>query len=208
MVTGRPVPRAVLEADSEPARRRFGIAAEDRCLLVMGGSQGARSINTTAAQAFADGEGRDFHVLHLAGRRDYAELAGRLDGAERYTLLEYEPDLGQCLAASDLVLARSGGSIFEVTAAGLPAILVPYPHATADHQAANAAWMAGAGAALVIPDAELAPEPLRDSVAALFAEEERLARMAASSRALARPEAASRIAAEVLAAAGDGKAEP
>jgi UDP-N-acetylglucosamine--N-acetylmuramyl-(pentapeptide) pyrophosphoryl-undecaprenol N-acetylglucosamine transferase len=208
MVTGRPVPRAVLEADREAARRRFGIAAGDRCLLVMGGSQGAHSINTTAAQGFADGEGRDFHVLHLAGRRDYAELAGRLDGAERYTLLEYEPDLGQCLAASDLVLARSGGSIFEVTAAGVPAILVPYPHATADHQAANAAWMAGAGAALVIPDAELAPEPLRDTVAALFTDKERLARMAASSRALARPEAASRIAAEVLAAAGDGKGEP
>ncbi len=206
MVTGRPVPRAVLEADREAARQRFGVATGDRCLLVMGGSQGARSINTIAAQAFADGEGRDFHVLHLAGRRDHAELAGRLDGAQRYTLLEYEPDLGDCLAASDLVLARSGGSIFEVTATGRPAILVPYPHATADHQASNAAWMAGAGAALVIPDAELAPEPLRETIAALLQDEERLARMAAASRALARPEAASRIAAEVLAAAGDGKA--
>ena len=92
--------------------------------------------------------GRDFHVLHLSGRRDYDELRSRLAAAphsERYTLLDYEPDLGDSLAACDLVLGRSGGSIFEVTAAGRPAILVPYPHATADHQSANAAWMAARG---------------------------------------------------------------
>ncbi len=94
--------RAVLEADRDAARRRFGIAADDRCLLVMGGSQGARSINTCAAPRHSPaGDDRGFHVLHLAGRRDYAELAsGWRRPAERYTLLEYEPDLGDCLAAS------------------------------------------------------------------------------------------------------------
>ena len=130
----------------------------------MGGSQGARSINVCAIEAFAEREGRDFHVLHLAGRRDYEELRARLDAAphsERYTLLEYEPDLGDCLAACDLVLARSGGSIFEVAAAGRPAILVPYPHATADHQTANAAWMAEAGAATIVEDAELSAAAAR-----------------------------------------------
>ena len=112
----------------------------------MGGSQGARSINLGRARGLRRAcGGRDFHVLHLAGRRDYEELRERLAAAphaERYTLLEYEPDLGDGLAACDLVLARSGGSIFEVAAAGRPAILVPYPYATADHQSANAAWMA------------------------------------------------------------------
>src|SRR5436305_822441 len=163
LVTGRPVPAAVLQADRAEARRRFGIAPEARCLLVMGGSQGARSINQAAVEAFAEsGAGgldaefrRDFHVLHLSGRRDHEELEGRLAAAphaEDYTLIPYEPDLGDVLAACDLVLARSGGSIFEVVAAARPAILVPYPYATAYHQTANAAWMSGAGAAQTIED--------------------------------------------------------
>jgi UDP-N-acetylglucosamine--N-acetylmuramyl-(pentapeptide) pyrophosphoryl-undecaprenol N-acetylglucosamine transferase len=206
LVTGRPVPDAVLHADREQARRRFHIDGDARCLLVMGGSQGARSINLAAIEAFAEGaagEARDFHVIHLAGRRDYEELKQRLaaPGRERYTLLAYEPDLGDVLGASDLVLARSGGSLFEVTAAGRPAILVPYPHATADHQSANAVWMADAGAAEMIEDSALSAELLADRVGGLLGDEARLAAMSAASAALARPDAARRIADEVLAAA-------
>jgi len=208
LLTGRPVPAAVLEADRDEARRRFGVAVESRCLLVMGGSQGARSINLAAVEAFAEGESaasRDFHVIHLSGERDHDEIAGRLAAARhaaRYGLIAYEPDLGDVLAACDLVLARSGGSIFEVMARGRPAILVPYPHATADHQSANAKWMADAGAAETIGDAELSAELLGERVGALFGDEERLRAMAAAAAAIARPDAARRIAAEVLAAAG------
>jgi UDP-N-acetylglucosamine--N-acetylmuramyl-(pentapeptide) pyrophosphoryl-undecaprenol N-acetylglucosamine transferase len=205
LVTGRPVPKAVLEADRGRARERFGISGEDRCLLVMGGSQGARSINRAAVAAFADPAApRDFHVLHLAGRRDYAEVRAEVEdrgGAGGYTLLEFEPGLGDVLAASDLVLARSGGSIFEVAAAGRPAILVPYPHATADHQRDNAVWMERAGAATVLPDDELEPDRLRSLVAELFASPRQLDEMAGASRGLARPDAAARIADEILAAA-------
>jgi UDP-N-acetylglucosamine--N-acetylmuramyl-(pentapeptide) pyrophosphoryl-undecaprenol N-acetylglucosamine transferase len=203
LVTGRPVPAEVLAAEREPARKRFGIDAGERCLLVVGGSLGAHSINEVAVAAFAGSDQRGFSVLHVAGRRDYGEVRRRLDetGSDRYTLLEYEPNLGDCLAASDLVLGRAGGSIFEFTAAGRPAVLVPYPHATADHQASNAAWMADAGAALVIPDRELEPGRLREVVGGLLGDESRLERMAAASRALAKPEAAARIADEVLAAA-------
>ena len=86
------------------------------------------------------------------------------------------------LGASDLVLARSGGSLFEVTAAGRPAILVPYPHATADHQSANAAWMADAGAAEVIEDAALSAGLLADRVGGLLGDEARLSAMSAASR--------------------------
>ncbi len=202
-VTGRPVPAAVLGADRGAARDRFGVPADARCLLVMGGSQGARSINLAAIEAFAERPGRDFHVIHLAGRRDFEQLDRRLKAAphgDRYTLLAYEPDLGDVLAASDLALARSGGSIFELTAAGRPAILVPYPHATAGHQSANAAWMEGAGAALAIRDEELSAERLEAEVEGLFGDGERLASMASASAALARPDAARRIADEVLAA--------
>ncbi len=182
----------------------------------MGGSQGARSINLAAIEAFAEADGagdRDFHVLHLSGSRDHGELAGRLASAphaERYTLIEYEPNLGDVLAACDLVVARSGGSIFEVTAAGRPAILVPYPHATADHQTANAAWMVDAGAAETIEDAVLSAGLLAQRVTDLFADEKRLAAMSQASAALARPDAAKRIADEVLAAAraADGTKSP
>jgi UDP-N-acetylglucosamine--N-acetylmuramyl-(pentapeptide) pyrophosphoryl-undecaprenol N-acetylglucosamine transferase len=201
VVTGRPIPPAVLAADRAAARERFGIAPEARCLLVMGGSQGARSINDCAVAAFAEHGGRDFDVVHVAGRRDFDALEERLASAahgQRYTLLAYEPDLGDCLAACDLVVARSGGSIFELTAAGRPAILVPYPHAAAGHQESNAAWMADAGAATVIRDDELSAERLARELGDLLADDPRLAAMAAASAALAKPDAARRIADAIL----------
>jgi UDP-N-acetylglucosamine--N-acetylmuramyl-(pentapeptide) pyrophosphoryl-undecaprenol N-acetylglucosamine transferase len=216
LVTGRPVPKAVLEADRERARARFGIAADARCLLVFGGSQGARTVNFAALEAFAEnvnavvpgmrGEvgSQNFHVLHIAGRRDFPEIERRLAAAphrDRYTLLEYEPNLGDALAAADLVVARSGGSIFEVIAAGRPAILAPFPFATADHQSANAEWMRAGGAAVVIPDAELTAERLGAEVAEVLDDGTRLAEMAAAARRLAKPDAARRIADEVLEAA-------
>jgi UDP-N-acetylglucosamine--N-acetylmuramyl-(pentapeptide) pyrophosphoryl-undecaprenol N-acetylglucosamine transferase len=203
IVTGRPVPAAILTADRGAARARFGVAADARCLLVFGGSQGARSINLAALAAFSDPEaaGRDFHVLHISGTRDHAEVSAALAEAAhraRYTLLEYEPGLADALAAADLVLARAGGSIFEIAAAGRPAILVPYPHATGDHQHANARWMADGGAALVVSDDALEPARLRTLAAGLLDDPPRLERMAAASKALARPDAARRIAAELL----------
>jgi len=205
VLTGRPVPAAVLRADRAAARERFGVAPEAGCLLVVGGSQGARSVNLAAIEAFAERDGRDFHVVHLAGRRDFPELERRLAAAshgDRYTLLAYEPSLGDVLAAADLVLGRSGGSIFEVVATGRPSILVPYPHATADHQAANAEWMRARGAATVLPDAEMSAERLVAEVSALLADPARLETMAAAARRIARPDAARRIADEVLEAAG------
>jgi len=209
LVTGRPVPAEILSADRTAARRRFGIAPDARCLFVVGGSQGARSVNFAAVAAFAERDGRDFEVLHLSGRRDHEELERRLGAApnrDGYTLVAYDPaGLGDFLAAADLVLGRSGGSIFEVTAAGRPAVLVPYPFATGDHQSANAAWMERAGAAAVLADSELdgedGAERLRREVAAILGEDGRLQEMAAASRALAMPDAARRIADEVLAAA-------
>jgi len=205
LLTGRPIPKPVLDADRGAARGRFGIPADARCLLVIGGSQGARSINGCVLAAFAS-EGSDQpYILHIAGRRDYPELRARLDeagGGAHYTMLEYEPNLGDCLAAADLVLGRSGGSIFEVIAAGRPAILVPYPFATGAHQASNAAWVADQGAAIVVPDSDLEAARLRELVAELFAPDGRLDEMSAAARGAARPDAAMRIADEVLAAAG------
>ncbi|MEA2268698.1 MAG: UDP-N-acetylglucosamine--N-acetylmuramyl-(pentapeptide) pyrophosphoryl-undecaprenol [Solirubrobacteraceae bacterium] len=194
--TGRPVPPPA--TDRAAARARFGIPPDDRCVLVFGGSLGARSINEAAVQAFADAS---YRVLHAAGARDYAALRERVPG-DGYDLREYIRDFGDALLASDLCVARAGGSIFEVAAHGRPAILVPYPYAAGDHQTANARWMEHAGAAIVVDDRELTPERLRAEVDALFGEPERLGSMGRASAALARPDAAQRIAAELLAAAG------
>ena len=203
LVTGRPVPRAVIDADRGAARERFAIAAGAQCVLVFGGSLGARTINNVAIAAFGPGglvTDRSFHVLHIAGRRDYGELRSRVEDVERYTLIDYEPDLGDALAASDLVVARAGGSVFELAAAGKPAILIPYPFATADHQRENAEWMVGGGAAELIDDAALSAERLTEASARLLGDPSGLAGMSAASRALAMPDAAARIAAEILAA--------
>jgi UDP-N-acetylglucosamine--N-acetylmuramyl-(pentapeptide) pyrophosphoryl-undecaprenol N-acetylglucosamine transferase len=204
LVTGRPVPEAVLAADPGPARARFGILPEERTVLVVGGSQGAKSVNFAAVEAFAEREGRGFRVLHLAGTRDYADLRARLDAAAYkggYELIEYEPNLGDVLAACDLVLGRSGGSIFEFTAAGRPAVLVPYPYATADHQRANARWMAAAGAATIVEDDALDPAGLLAEVGGILADDARLEQMSAAARGLAKPHAARTIADQVLEAA-------
>lgn len=204
LVTGRPVAATIATADRVAARERFGIAPEATCLLIFGGSLGALRINRAAADAFGPGApaaDRPYHVLHIAGTRDYPELAARLEGACRYTLLDYLPEIGAALAASDLVLSRSGGSVFELTAAGRPAVLVPYPHAAARHQHANAEWMREAGAATVVEDEDLDATRLLAAVEPLLADRARLAEMGAASRRIARPDAADRVAAEILVAA-------
>lgn len=196
-VTGRPIP--VADAERGQARMRLGIGARETCVLVFGGSLGARTINRAAIEAFAQG---DFHVLHVCGRRDFAECTSRplRDG---YDLREYLDlaSFADALAASDLVVARAGGSVFEIAAYGLPAILVPYPHAAAGHQAANARWMVDAGAAIALADGELTATRLAREVAELLANPTRLVAMAAASRRLARPDAARDIAGELMRAA-------
>ena len=108
-------------------------------------------------------------------------------------------NLPEAIAAADLVVSRAGGSVFELAAIGRPAILVPYPHATADHQAKNARWLAEAGAAVVLPDAECTGERLQALVGALLADRRRLEGMADAARAAGRPDAADRVAEEALA---------
>jgi UDP-N-acetylglucosamine--N-acetylmuramyl-(pentapeptide) pyrophosphoryl-undecaprenol N-acetylglucosamine transferase len=193
-VTGRPVPAPATER--RLARERFGIDPDETCVLVFGGSQGAWSINQASVEAFA---GARFHVLHAAGTRDLPRL--RSPGPH-YDLRGYISEFGEALLASDLVVSRAGGSIFEIAAHGRPAVLIPYPHATADHQAFNARYMSDAGAAVVIPDRELSGARLAHEVGALLADAPRLVAMARASAELARPDAAREVAGELLSAAG------
>lgn len=196
-VTGRPVPPPA--TDVAAARARFGLAERDTCVLVFGGSLGARSINEAAITAFATVP-PGVRILHACGERDLAALKDRVPPGGHYDLRAYIDGFGEALLACDLTVARSGGSVFEVAAAGRPAILVPYPYAAADHQTGNARWMVDAGAAVLVPDAEVTAERLRAEVDALLEAPGRLAQMAAASKALARPDAAADIAQEVVAA--------
>jgi UDP-N-acetylglucosamine--N-acetylmuramyl-(pentapeptide) pyrophosphoryl-undecaprenol N-acetylglucosamine transferase len=200
-VTGRPIP--AFEHDREGARERLGMAPEETCVLVFGGSLGARTINMAAVQAFS---GAAFGVLHISGRRDHPELARQLLGegpGAKYDLREYLglEEFADALAAADLVVARAGGSVFEIAAHGVPAVLVPYPHAAGDHQSANARWMAQEGAAVVIPDGELSAARLAREVATLLGDHARLRAMSAAARRLARPNATAEVAHELLEAA-------
>ena len=196
-VTGRPIPFS--GGDRGAARERFGVPPQADCVLVFGGSLGARSINEAALAAFAESP---FHVLHVSGARDYAELSAgpRRPGYDLRDYLDLE-DFASALSAADLVVARAGSSVLEIAAHGLPAVLVPYPHATAGHQLQNARFMEAAGAARVIVDGELSPSRLARDVAMVLGDRARMEAMASAARRVAHPRAAAEVAAELLEAA-------
>jgi UDP-N-acetylglucosamine--N-acetylmuramyl-(pentapeptide) pyrophosphoryl-undecaprenol N-acetylglucosamine transferase len=194
-VTGRPIPASSrVTLSREEARARFFIG-EGPVLLVFGGSQGARSLNELAAESFGVAGPA---VLHVSGERDFAALAKRVTRPD-YRLLPFVPELGTALAAADLVLARAGGSVWEVAAAGRAVILVPYPFATADHQTKNARYFEQAGGAVVVPETELGLVP--GLARSLLGDRPRLEEMEAAMREVARPDAADEIAEELIALA-------
>jgi UDP-N-acetylglucosamine--N-acetylmuramyl-(pentapeptide) pyrophosphoryl-undecaprenol N-acetylglucosamine transferase len=197
-LTGRPVPRSVLDATAEDGRREFDLPGDRRVVLVFGGSLGSTTLNRAATAAWA-ADDPGFTVVHITGEREFALSSGR--AAPHYRVLPYTAGLGPLLAAADLVVSRAGGSVFEIAAAGRPAILVPSPNVTADHQTRNAEFIADGGAAIVIPDKELTAVRLATEVDALLADPMRLTGMSEAARRLARPDAADRIATELLALA-------
>jgi len=193
-VVGRPIRARSRPIPRTEARVQFDLPETGPVILVFGGSQGARRLNEAAVEAFAD-EGPA--VLHLSGERDYDSLAIRVQ-RPGYRLLPFTDDFGAALSAADLVVARAGGSVWEVAAAGKPALLVPYPHATADHQTKNARYFERGGGAVVVPEGEL---DLRRNVESLLRDPARLEQMGQAILRLARPNAADEIAGELIALA-------
>jgi UDP-N-acetylglucosamine--N-acetylmuramyl-(pentapeptide) pyrophosphoryl-undecaprenol N-acetylglucosamine transferase len=194
-VTGRPIPARSQPTSPEEGRRLFGLPPDGPVLLVFGGSLGAKVLNEAAVEAFgADGPA----VLHLSGTRDYDQLRSRVV-RPGYRMFAFTEEFGAALAAADLVLARAGGSVWELAAAGKPAVLVPGEFATADHQTKNARFFADGGGAVVVKEAEIdrAPAVVRE----LLADPGRLAKMSRAMSRLARPEAADEIAEELVALA-------
>src|SRR5205814_779131 len=187
---GRPIPATSRALEREEARSRLGLAVDARVVLVFGGSLGARLLNDLALKAWADSGPA---VIHLCGERDYPELRGRASRPD-YILQPFIEEIGVAYGAADVVLARAGGSVWELAAAGLPAVLVPGAFATGQHQEKNARWFADAGGAVVVPEAEAARAPR--VVEELLGDADRLAAMAAAMRAVAKPDAAEEIADE------------
>ena len=189
-VTGRPIPARSRARERRAARRAFDLPEDGELLLVFGGSQGAHALNVLAVEEFgADGP----HVLHLCGERDYDKLAPRIR-RDTYRLLAFTDDFGAALGAADVALARAGGSLWELAAAGVPAVVVPYPHATAEHQHRNAAYFDDG--VVVVDERQL--ERVPGEIRSLLADSERRVGMRESMLRLARPNAAEEIADELV----------
>ena len=193
-VVGRPIPARSRPPARAQAREAFGLPADGPTVLVFGGSQGSQALNEAAYGAFAQSGPA---VLHLAGERDYPQLEPRPRRGD-YRLLAFTDEFGAALATADLVVARAGASVWEVAAAGKPALLVPYPHATGNHQAKNARYFERGGGAVVVPEPKL---DLRPQVEELLGMPERLAEMSRAMLALAKPNAADVVAEELIALA-------
>jgi UDP-N-acetylglucosamine--N-acetylmuramyl-(pentapeptide) pyrophosphoryl-undecaprenol N-acetylglucosamine transferase len=198
-VTGRPVPADHRGVSKAAGRDRFGLPADAPVIAFFGALAGARSLNDFAVDTYGD---TGPAVLHISGERDYEGLRERVHRSD-YVLVSSTDAFGAALAAPDLAISRAGGTVWELAASGTPAILVPYPHATADHQTLNARHFERGGGAVVVPEPELDRVPVL--VDELLADPTRLESMSAAMRAMARPEAAEQIAEELIALAAAGR---
>ena len=196
VVTGNPV-RASIEALAAPAERFAGRSGALR-LLVVGGSLGARVLNECVPQAIALLPSAERpEVTHQTGEAAHATVqsAYAADGTPA-EVLPFIDDMPERLARCDLIVCRAGAiTVSELCAAGVAAVLVPLIVSTTSHQRDNADWMAGQGAAIHLPQAELSPRKLADLIASLT--RDALQAMATKARSLARPHAAARVADEI-----------
>ncbi len=205
VATGCPVRRAFLTGDRSAACEVFGLDPAKQTLLITGASQGARTVNRAMVALLGDLAGLQgrWQVLHLTGRLDFDEVrrayAGRLQAA---VILPFTDQMAEAIQAADLVVSRAGAStLAELTAVGRPSLLLPYPYHRDMHQAANAAVLAEAGAAVALedriePDANA--EQLRPLLLELLTYPERLARMSLAAKRIGRPDAAVTVARHLL----------
>jgi UDP-N-acetylglucosamine--N-acetylmuramyl-(pentapeptide) pyrophosphoryl-undecaprenol N-acetylglucosamine transferase len=196
-VVGRPIPAAHLGASRDAGRARFGLPSEGPVLAVFGGLAGAQALNELAVDTYG---GQGPAILHISGERDYERVRPRVSRSD-YVLLPTTDRFGEALAVADLAISRAGGTVWELAAAGTPAVLIPYPYATSDHQSLNARHFEQGGGAVVVDQTELARVP--ELVAELLGDADRLQRMREAMRALARPNAADEIADELVRLAQD-----
>jgi len=198
-LTGNPVRRAIADAAAARQGRTPG-----KRLLILGGSQGARPVNDAVIAALPELLAQGVTLAHQAGKADYDRVRAAYEaaGADPAQVRGFIEDMAAEYAAADLAVCRSGATtVFEVAAAGVPALFVPFPQATHDHQTRNARAMADLGAALLVPQSELADGRLAREVLALLGDRDRLIAMEHAARGFAKPGAADDIAAGLAALA-------
>lgn len=207
LVTGNPVRPDLLQVSRTDARECLRLDADRPVLLIAGGSRGARTINEAAVAAIPAvmGSGRGVQVILITGRTYFDEIGGRLqglsatDGGGSLRILPYSNEMPLLLAAADLVVARAGGiTLAEITARGLPAILVPSPNVSHNHQEWNARVLERHGAARVIKDGLLDGNLLASCVRELLHDDRARTEMASRSRELGRPGALDQIVTAIL----------
>jgi UDP-N-acetylglucosamine--N-acetylmuramyl-(pentapeptide) pyrophosphoryl-undecaprenol N-acetylglucosamine transferase len=187
-VVGRAIPERARRVPQGRARAIFELPPDEPLLLVAGALSGASSLNDLAVEAFGEVGPA---VLHITGKRDYDSVRRRVTRPD-YRVIPETDRIGAAYSAADLVLSRAGSAVFELAAAGKPAILVPYPFATADHQTRNAEHFVRAGGAIMVRDLDL--EDVPDHVRSLLHDEARLKQMGEAMLRVARPNAAEEIA--------------
>jgi UDP-N-acetylglucosamine--N-acetylmuramyl-(pentapeptide) pyrophosphoryl-undecaprenol N-acetylglucosamine transferase len=204
--TGYPLREDLALWDRQTAYEHLGISGELPCLLVFGGSQGARSINTAVLRHLRALLQR-FEVIHLTGELDWQTVNAERERlpeelAARYHVLSYLHEMGAALAAADLVVSRAGASCLgEFPLFGLPAVLVPYPHAWR-YQKVNADYLARRGAAVLLEDHRLNDE-LFLTLSVLLDNPNKLKAMRAAMFELSHPRAADKIASALIQLAGE-----
>jgi UDP-N-acetylglucosamine--N-acetylmuramyl-(pentapeptide) pyrophosphoryl-undecaprenol N-acetylglucosamine transferase len=210
-VVGNPVRAEIFNAAlrRQNLRAAAGIEKDEVALLVFGGSAGARHLNKALlglAPQLADNP--QLRLIHATGRAEYDTVRAGVDALtpslrERWELRPYIDDMPAALSIADVALTRAGATtIAELTAAGLPSVLVPYPFATDDHQTGNARAVVAAGGAVMVPDAEIDGPALSQVLFPLLYDATRRATMAKAARGLARSDAAARLADGICATIG------
>ncbi len=203
---GTPVRADVLEGDRRRAAGKYGLDPSRTTMLVLGGTQGALPLNNLLPETLklAAVNNTRLQVLHITGA-DHAEKFKNYSVPRGivYRSLGFEPQMHHAYSIADFALCRAGGgTLAELTALGIPSILVPYPHAADGHQLANASRLAEAGAADLIEQHNASPARLADAVASLAGCKERRMKMKTRAEAIGRPDAAWKVAGEVMKLAG------
>ena len=194
--TGMPIREEFADLpDRAAARRDLGLKEEAFTVLVVGGSQGATAVNDIALAAWPIIDDGATQVLHQVGARNIDRIdVRRIPNAAMYHIEGYL-NMPVALASADLVVARAGAStLAEIAAAGLASILIPYPHAFADHQTLNAKHLVECNAAIVLDEADATPERLARAIVDLRDAPDKLEQMASASVALGKPDAADKVA--------------
>ncbi len=197
VVTGTPI-RTELETlpSKEDARAKYGLEPDGAAVLVMGGSQGAKHLNTLIVEAAKAMPKVQF--LHITGAGDYERVKEMAAGREGYHVLDFSDDMGSAYAACDLAVCRSGASsLTELSCNGMPSVLIPYPHAADDHQTVNAAVFAEAGAAVLRQEKDLDAGELMAELFRIIEDQDVWMEMSAKADALAVRDSAARICAEI-----------